>query len=127
MSIIQVIKEKLKKYPQLPAKEGNNSLSVTPENGFTVWVTDHGNSYTVGFEGWHEEFSNFDEALNCFAWGLSSECRLMVIKRGSTVYKWVAQSLENGKWVNVSTTCLLFYPLWRRKNISYKQNTVLRI
>jgi hypothetical protein len=31
--------------------------------------------YTVYFEGWPEEFTSEDEALDCFAFGLSPKCR----------------------------------------------------
>ena len=125
MSIVEKIKEKLEQYPELPVSEESNSISVTPAGGFTVWATDNGDSYTIGFEGWHEDFQNIVEALNCFGRGLSTECRLKVIERGHVPHKWVAQSLENGQWVNSSTTGLLFFPFWRRAKISYKQNAVI--
>lgn len=125
MSIITRIKEKIEKYPNLIADEEQDSISITPVGGFTVWATDNGSSYTVGFEGWHEEFESIDEALNCFAWGLSTECRLKVTKRGNVTHKWVAQSLENGQWVNTSTTGLLFFPFWRRAKVSHKQNAII--
>ncbi|MGI3131612.1 hypothetical protein ACRSLK_14575 [Halopseudomonas pachastrellae] len=124
MSIVEKIKEKLDKYSGLSVSEGRNTISVTPEGGFTVWAADNRGLYTVGFEGWHEEFKDLAEALNCFGWGLSSECRLEITVRGGVPHKWVAQSLENGQWVNSSTTGLLFFPFWRKAKISYKQNSV---
>lgn len=125
MSIIAEIKSKLEKYPELKAEEETNCIAVTPDNGFTIWATENNGSYTVGFEGWHEEFEQIEEALNCFAWGLSSSCRLKVVTRGDTTHKWVAQSLENGQWVNSSTTGLIFFPFWRKAKISYKQNAII--
>ena len=125
MKIIAEIKERLKQYPELSVEEDSNGISVTPEGGFTVWAADHGNSYIIGFEGWHEEFKEPDEALNCFAWGLSNECRLKIISRGGKPHKWTVQSLENGQWVGESTTGLLFFQFWRKKTISYKQNAVI--
>lgn len=125
MNIITEIKERLKKYPILPVEADSNSVSVKPENGFAVWAKSHGNIVTVGFEGWHEEFADPEEALNCFAWGLSNECRLKVISRGGKPHKWVVQSLENGQWVNESTVGLLFFQFWRRKNTEYVQNAVI--
>jgi hypothetical protein len=125
MNIIAEIEERLKKYPQLSAVVEINSISVEPENGFTVWVTENDSSWTVGFEGWHEEFSDPEEALNCFAWGLSNDCRLEVTYRGGKPHKWVAQNLDNGQWVNSSTTGLIFFPFWRRAKIIYKKNAVI--
>lgn len=125
MSIIAEIKERLRKYPDLPFNEDLNSISVTPENGFTVWIEDYGDSITVGFEGWHEEFDNPEEALACFAWGLGNECRLKVVSRGGKPHQWVVQSLQEARWVNESTVGLLFFRFWRRKTISYVQNSVI--
>lgn len=125
MSLIAKIIEKLKKYPQLIVDEDKYGISVTPDGGFTVWATENENSYTVGFEGWHEEFDNIDEALNCFAYGLSNKCRLKIIERGNVAHRWVAQSLENGQWVNGSTTGLILFPFWRKARVSYRQNEII--
>lgn len=125
MNIIGEIENRLKKYPRLLTVVKANSISVKPENGFTVWATENGGSCTVGFEGWHDEFTDPEEALSCFAWGLSKECRLEVTTRGGKPHKWVAQSLENGQWINSSTTGLIFFPFWRRAKIIHKQNAVI--
>jgi|SRR5690554_114364 len=125
MDIIAEIKERLKKYPNLPVNSDSNTVSVKPENGFTVWAESQGNLITIGFEGWHEEFDNPEEALNCFAWGLSNECRIKVVSRGGKPHKWVVQRLENGSWVNESTVGLLFFQFWRRKSTKYVQNAVI--
>jgi hypothetical protein len=45
-------------------------------SGFTVGLRITPSGFTVYFEGWHEEFTSEDEALNCFAFGLSPKCRL---------------------------------------------------
>jgi hypothetical protein len=125
MNVIGEISSRLKKYPDLAVEETSDSISVSPISGFTVWVTDNGDSWTVGFEGWHEEFDNSDEALNCFAWGLSKECRLKTIKRGGKAHKWIAQNFENEKWVDESTTGLIFYPFWRKPEVTYEQNAII--
>lgn len=41
----------------------------------------------VYFNSWHEEFDDEDEALNCSAFGLSSECRLKEFNRNGEPYK----------------------------------------
>ena len=125
MSVIQEIKEKLGKHPELAFELESNSISVLPDNGFTVWLTENGNSYTVGYDGWHEEFNSKEEALNCFSFGLSSECRLKIHKFGNSPYKWVVQYREAGEWLNDSTTGLIFVPFWRPRNIVYLQNAVI--
>ncbi len=125
MNSIEEVKEKLKNYPELEWEEENSTISVTPKDGFTVWLTESEEDCTVGFNGWHEEFSDKSEALNCFAFGLSDKCRLKVYCRGSTEYKWVMESYENGIWVSYSTTALIFIPFWRKKQIKYLQNNVV--
>lgn len=124
MSAIQEIQEKLNKYPGLGFELESNSISVLPENGFTVWLTENESSYTVGYDGWHEDFDSKEEALNCFAFGLSSECRLKIHKFGDSPYKWVVQYREAGEWLDDSTTGLVFVPFWRSRNIEYLQNAV---
>lgn len=125
MNIIATIKERLSEYPNLRFEEDSDGISVAPEGGFTVWAKDHGNSYTVGFDGWHEGFEKAEDALNCFGWGLSNQCRLEVTSRGGKAHKWTAQYFENGNWINDSTTGLLVFPFWRKKTIGYKQNAVI--
>jgi hypothetical protein len=72
-------------------------------DGFTVTLHVGGEGgYTVFFDGWHEDFDNQEEALNCFAFGLSDECRLKECRRGSFAYKWTVESNEHGQWTEDS-------------------------
>ena len=125
MSVISRIVEKLKKYPELDYVQEESSISVTPSGGFSVWLTENDNNITVGFNGWHEEFTEQEGAFDCFAFGLSSECRLKVYSRGTTEYKWVVQALKEKEWYDDSETGLLFFPFWRKKQITYLQNGVI--
>ena len=125
MSAISQIVEKLKKYPELDFEQDANSISVTPVNGFNVWLTENGNLLTVGFSGWHEEFTEIEEALNCFTFGLSDKCRLKVYKRGSFEYKWIVQASHENEWYDDSETGILFFPFWRKKQVLLLQNAVI--
>jgi len=127
MNPISVIEEKLKKYPELSYKLTENSISVTPENGFEVWLNKSAEIFTVGYEGWHEEFSNPEEALNCFAFGLSEACRLKIISRNGKPHSWTVQELINGSWVDSETTGLLLFPFWVKPKINYLQNSIVKI
>jgi len=124
MDCINKIKEKFAKHPDLKWEFDGSTISVTPDNGFTVWLTESEQCCTVGYNGWHEEFSDKSEALNCFAFGLSEKCRLKVFTKGGIEYKWVMEALEDGRWVSYSTTALIFFPYWRKARISYLQNKV---
>lgn len=125
MSAISQIVEKLKNYPELNYEQSESFISVNPPNGFNVWFTENENSFTVGFAGWHEDFSQAEEALNCFAFGLSGECRLKVYKRGSSEYKWIVQAFRENEWHDDSETGLLFFPFWRKKQVFILQNAVI--
>ena len=125
MSAISKIVEKLKKYPELDYEQDEGIISVNPVNGFTVWLAENENGYTVGYSGWHDEFTELEEALNCFAFGLSNKCRLKVFKRGSYEYKWVVQALNENEWYDDSETGLLFFPFWRKKEVSILQNAII--
>ena len=37
-----------------------------------LWLVESEQGCTVGYNGWHEEFSDKNEALNCFTFGLSA-------------------------------------------------------
>lgn len=128
MSIIEEIIDGLQAYPDAKFESDDMNISVFPlfDDGFTVSFSASKDTYTIGFNGWHEEFQDKEEALNCFAFGLSSECRLKEIRRGSFAYKWTVESKENGRWVEDSTTGLLLFPFWKKKEERYLQNTLIR-
>jgi len=126
MDIYKEIKERIKQYSNVVLAEDPSGLSVTPEGGFTVSIASNDEYYSVDFGGWHENFKFPEEALDCFAWGLSDECRVKVFSRDGKPHKWVAQSLENGEWEDVSTTGMLFFAFWKKANVSYLQNELRR-
>jgi hypothetical protein len=127
MNVIEEIKTKLQNYPHAKFESDDNSVSVFPisDDGFTVGLSVNRDSYTVSFDGWHEDFQDKEEALNCFAFGLSSDCRLKEYRRGKVAYKWVVESKENGEWVEDGTTGLFLFPFWMRKEVRYLQNTLI--
>ena len=129
MDVIEEIKARLQEYPHAKFESSGSAISVLPisNDGFTVSLMVNQDSYTVSFNGWHEDFEDQEEALNCFAFGLSSECRLKEYRRGNVACKWTVESKENGEWVKDSTTGLLIFPFWMKKKIRYLQNTLFSI
>ncbi len=127
MVAIEEIKEKLRKYPHVKYKAEDNYIVVFPisDNGFEVWLSVLGGEYKVNFEGWYEKFGSKEEALNCFGFGLSSECRVKEYRRGGVAYKWTLESKENGSWVADGTVALFFFPFWRKKEVRYLQNRLI--
>jgi hypothetical protein len=127
VTAIEKIKAKLAKYPDTSFRIEGNSIFVCPEgeNGFEVGLIQAEGEYTVCFEGWHETFSNENEALNCFSFGLSTKCRLKEFRYGDFAYKWVVESNQKGSWIEYGTTGLLLFPFWRKKSVVYLQNQLV--
>jgi hypothetical protein len=127
MSTIETLKAKLTKYPHARFTATDTSILVEPHkpDGFEVRLDVRSGTFTVSFEGWHEEFESEDEALNCFAFGLSSACRLRIDFRGRFPYRWTVESLQDGQWVADSTTGLLIFPFWRRRRTEHRQNHLI--
>lgn len=76
----------------------------------------------VGYDGWHEQFDTPEQALECFAFGLSDRCRLKVTYRGNFACNWTVEALEDGRWIEDSTTGLLLVSFWRTPRVEYGQN-----
>ncbi len=131
MNLIDEIKGKLQKHPSLSYSESTNSITIhTPnkETGFDISLyIDKGayTAYTVAFGNWHGQFDTEDEAGEFVAFGLSSECRMRELTRGNSPYKWVVESLHNGKWVMQQETGLLFFPFWKKKTEKIYQNSII--
>jgi hypothetical protein len=124
---IAAIQAKLRKYPQARADISRRRVVVHPpdESGFEVCFHDLGGRYQVFCGGWHEEFTDAEAALNCFAFSLSTACRLKVWRRGGVDYRWQLEALEAGRWIADGVVGLLLFPFWRRREVLYLQNRLL--
>lgn len=126
MSVLDQVRDNLKaNHSSLRCTEAAGTIIVhalTP-GGFDVSISEE---LIVGYNGWHEQFSTPEEALECFAFGFSDRCRLRVHYCGRRAYKWTVESLEDGRWVEGSTTGLIFIPFWRSRRIEYRQNSPLK-
>jgi hypothetical protein len=124
MDPIKEIETRLTKYPGVVYQSADDHISVPAggPDGFGVRLDLDGPNFIVSFDGWHETFADVEEALNCFAMGLTGACRLEVEFRGRMARRWAVQWLNDGSWVTDSEVGLLLFPLWRRKQIVYRQN-----
>ena len=129
MDPIEEIREKLSPHPHLSFSATSDSIEVSApsEDGFAVSLQVDGSEFMVAFDGWHHHFDSAEDALNCFAWGLSGGCRLRVTYRGSTPVSSTVEHLEDGRWQSFETTALFFRPFWRRRRVVFLQNPPLRI
>jgi hypothetical protein len=128
MSAVSIIEEKCKKHPDIRYEKKNGSITVLPETsqGFPVSYDYDGGRHTISYLSWHEEFDNQDEALNCFVFGLSSECRLQVFSKNNFQYRWIVEAKDkDGHWKAVSSTGLLFFPFWRKTTTVMLQNNFI--
>jgi hypothetical protein len=128
MNIIDEIKEKLQRYPHIDYEVTRDWITVLPasENGFEVSLyVGEREDFVVYYNGWHEDFDTREEALECFAFGLSSECRLKETSRSGSAYRWTMEFLRDGTWQDGGTTSLLFFPCWSRKQETYLQNNLV--
>lgn len=129
MTPLDEIRSRLKKYPDLQVRDDGERIEVFPatESGFPVSFYHHGAEYTVGYAGWHDTFDDPTKALNCFAFGLSEDCRLKVTHRGRFEYRWVVEHFNDGIWQQVDEVGLLVpVPFWRKKEIKYLRNNVIK-
>lgn len=127
MGAIEAIRAKLQEHPRLRWEEKRDSITVPAisPDGFAVSFHEHQDGFVVSYAKWHEEFESEEEALACFWFGLSDECRLHVISRGSFDYRWTVQTLADGTWRNASETGLFFFPFWRRARERFLQNHLI--
>jgi hypothetical protein len=101
---------------------GGLRVPAASDTGFDVSISIDGDGCHVALGGgWHEEFEDYDDGLNCFVWSLSSAARLAVTRRGFD-HKWTLQSRRGDSWQDGSTTGLLFFPYFLRGHTRYLQN-----
>jgi len=130
MRLLEIVCQRLDdKHPHLRYSVQGCTITVrAPEsNGHEVWLTENTDDWIVGYDGWHEHFVSEKEALDCFAFGLSGQCRLRVCLRGNFAYRWTLETLNDNDWTTESTTDLLLCPFWRPRRIEYRQNPALKM
>jgi hypothetical protein len=126
MNPINVIRKQLHDHPGVTLEEDHKFICVKPRNdqGFNVSLQDEGMHFTVTYgEGWHDHFNSAQDALNCFYFGLSNNCRLKTVLAGDFPYKWTVEYNEGNEWLEDSSTNLIFFPFWRTRHHIYQQNT----
>lgn len=129
MTPIETIQEHMRQYDAAKIVVSGNHLSVdcNAPDGFQVSFSDLSPFYRVSFDSWHDEFSDLDEALNCFAFGLSKQCRLKIELRGGVEQKWTVQSWENGEWLDDSSVGQTGLQFWKPITVVYRQNTLIDV
>jgi len=106
ISAVKKLKENLAKYPHVTFKEkdGFFTIPAISEDGFSISISEDSEECTVFFEGWHEHFTDRDEAVRCVMFGLSDRCRIEVSEVGGNGYRWTLQAFENGSRISYGRT-----------------------
>lgn len=128
MTIFDQIVERLRAYPEVQYVREDSSLTVLPQSadGFRVSLEGSGSEWIVSFDGWHEHFNDETEALNCFAFGLSEECRVRVTSRLGRDHRWVVEALEDDAWTLLGETGLLMPLFFLPKKERLLQNHIIK-
>ncbi len=127
MDPVAEIRERFVDLPAVRFEEGPGWICILPSTpqGFAVGFHLDEDGYVVTYEGWHQRFHDPNEALDCFAFGLSDLCRLKIVFRGATPHRWVVEHLSDDAWHTESETGLLLFPFWRRSRVVYRQNALV--
>lgn len=125
VTVVGRLKEKLENHPDIQWRETDHGFRIEPatKEGFAIELSTQEDQTTVSFaDGWHEGFADPNEALACVAFGLSDACRVCVSRRWGRAYKWTVEQVSDRGWAPHSTTGLLLFAFWRRKEVEYLQN-----
>jgi hypothetical protein len=104
--------------------ETPDSIVVLPANpeGFSVGLFVQPSGYEVHFAGWRQHFARLSEALHCFAFGMTSACRLRIEYRGAQPVRWRMEAQRDGDWVPDSENGPLLVPFWGERRVDVFQN-----
>src|SRR5207247_11021806 len=83
-TLISSIEAALQKYRHITYLAGLYYLEVPVQTrtGFRFWIRQRAGHYTLGFEKWHQEFTQPAPAFDFFMFGLSRACRIRVLSCG---------------------------------------------
>ncbi len=127
---IKKIVEKLEQYPNVSYDLEDNFILIKDnrKSGFPVTLkVEKGDSFIVTYALWHEKFNKQEEALDCFVFGLTNQCRLKLTKKGNRIVKYTVQNKEDKKWLDDSTTGFIDIAFWKETKVEYLQNNLIKV
>lgn len=130
MKVLAELMRRLDQHPNLSYQVEGHILSVlsADAHGFTVSLWDEAPQYTVFFDMWHTQLHDAEQALNCFAFGLSDNCRIKVTCRGGLPHAWSVERRKKGnEWVDYELvgrypTGYILFPHRHKAEVKYLQN-----
>ena len=107
-------------------------IPARSETGFDITIEVFPGRIDILAEGYHHHLDYLENAdttvmaaLKFMHNMLSTRLRVVEYTRNGKPYKWQLQSCEQGKWITVETTCLLFFNFFGKKGSHVYQNDVL--
>jgi hypothetical protein len=124
MNVLQLAEDHVRQYPALRYQRRALSLLVDPPNpnGFPVTLEVTRDGFVVRLAGWHEEFEEEREALDCFRFAFSPQCRLRVASRNGVDCEWTLQVRDEDGWQTDTTVEKKKFHLWKAKEVRYLHN-----
>jgi hypothetical protein len=126
---IDEIRARLRQHPEVRYVASTDTLRMeAPQpGGFPIYIRrDATAGWDVTFgEGLQCHFDDAAAAAEFFSFGLSDQCRLREIRRGSVVHRAYAERHTESGWEVVQETVRLLYPFWRRPSEYIFQNILL--
>lgn len=127
---MEKLKQRLKQRNLLYIEETDSISIKAMKDGFdvTLYFSKESNEPYIVFYGdmYHEHFTNEEDAIECFMFGLSDKCRLRVEFWGEKAYQWIMEYRgQDGEWRVDSGTGSLLKPFWKKKKIMYLQNSFI--
>lgn len=104
-------------------------LRVFPrdEGGFEVTLARTPAGWAVSFDGWYQEFTTEDQAVECVAFGMSDACRLRSWHRDGQPMRWTVEACIEGEWIEGRTTGLLFFPVGAATEVRTRANDYIKV
>jgi hypothetical protein len=125
--VLAKLREGLRRVPQAVIDETATSITVRPagSDGYAVSLEVGSGQCVVSLEGWHERFTDGDEAIAFFGLALSVDARLAITYRGETAVEWTFEVFEDERWRSLGTQSRRFAPFWRKKHVVHRRNTLV--
>ncbi len=131
MKPIDEIRTRLLQHPDVQYVASTDTLRMEPAqaDGFAMYIRRNATSgWDVSFgEGLQCHFEDAVTAAEFFLFGLSDQCRLREIRRGSVVHRAYAERRQGDGWEVVQETTRLLYPFWRFPSERIFRNSLLNI
>ena len=104
------------------------TVEPSDEAGFLVGVAELEDGWAISFgeNGTHDDVREATDLFEIVAFALSDSARLREVWRGSFWQRGILETKSPDGWERVTETGLLFFPFWRSKQITIRQNRIIQ-